>query len=115
MPHQAFFDLTAAHCRQFNEATPDAPNVRYYSVAGEHDGSLARPEWLLPYSIVRAAEGPNDGVVSLASAKYGESFEVWPGDHFSIINRQLPNAKPCDVLDRWEGLVERLEPKQIPG
>src|SRR5579884_2279714 len=32
--YQAFEDLTVARCRLFNEQTPDAPGVRYFSVAG---------------------------------------------------------------------------------
>lgn len=86
IPTQAFYDLTPASCRRFNETVPDAPGVRYFSVAGQHDGGYLNPGWLLPYHIVLKAEGPNDGVVSLASASYGESMEVWEGDHFSLVN-----------------------------
>jgi triacylglycerol lipase len=40
LSHQAFLDLTTAACRRFNEAVPDAPGVRYLSVAGVCDESL---------------------------------------------------------------------------
>ena len=45
------------------------PNVRYFAVAGKHDGHFLHPEWLLPFSIITKQEGENDGVVSLASAE----------------------------------------------
>jgi triacylglycerol lipase len=86
IPFGAFYDLTTNHCRRFNNETPDAPGVRYYSVAGEFGGHWHRPEWLLPSTIVWQAEGANDGVVSVRSAHYGELLETWRGDHFSLIN-----------------------------
>lgn len=113
MPHQAFYDLTAARSREINEKAPDASGVRYHSVGAEYDCRLARPEWLLPHSIVKAIEGPNDGVVSLASARYGESFEVWPGDHFSLVNWHRPGENHDAILGRWKTLVERLETPPI--
>ena len=93
LPTQAFYDLTRPRCQDFNERVKDAANVRYFSVAARHNGSLLNPEWLLPYGIVMAQEGPNDGVVSLASAQYGESFDVWDGDHFSLVNWLNPAGR----------------------
>jgi triacylglycerol lipase len=86
IPFRAFDDLTTDHCRRFNAETPDAPQVRYFSVAGEFAGQWHRPEWLLPHTIVAQAEGPNDGVVSVRSAGYGELLHTWQGDHFSLVN-----------------------------
>lgn len=99
IPHQAFYDLTTASCRRFNEETPDAPGVRYFSVAGEHQGHWLSPEWHLPQHVVTRHEGPNDGIVSVASATYGEDTQVWQGDHLSLVNwslpmRQLPGVAP---------------------
>jgi triacylglycerol lipase len=111
VPHQAFYDLTSARCRAFNDATPNAPGVRYFSVAAEHDASWVSPEWKLSYSIVQTLEGPNDGVVSLLSAHFGESFDVWPGDHFSLVNWNTPRSKPAETLERWMKLIERLAAK----
>lgn len=86
IPYAAFFDLTREHCRRFNEEVPDAPGVRYASIAGRYNGDWLRPEWHLPHSIVTQEEGPNDGVVSLASATYGETTDVWEADHLSLVN-----------------------------
>jgi triacylglycerol lipase len=93
LPTQAFLDLTTARCRIFNEEVPDVPGVRYFSVAGRHDGNLLTPEWYLSYNVVLQQEGVNDGVVSVASAKWGESTELWEGDHFSLVNWLNPFAQ----------------------
>lgn len=86
LPEQAFHDLTTERCREFNKEVPDAPGVRYFSVAGRHTNSWWAPEWRLPHRIVREAEGPNDGFVSVTSASYGESVSIWDGDHVSLVN-----------------------------
>jgi triacylglycerol lipase len=86
IPGEAFYDLTTARCREFNAQVPDARGVRYFSVAGRHEKDLFSPEWALSGQIVSAAEGPNDGLVSVASASYGESTEIWNGDHLSLLN-----------------------------
>jgi triacylglycerol lipase len=98
LPSQAFDDLTTVRCREFNAEVPDVPGVRYFSVAGRHEPDFLRPGWRLPQQIIEEAEGPNDGLVSLASASYGESCEVWDGDHLSLINWPNLRARLCG---RW--------------
>src|SRR5258708_6013617 len=70
LSYQAFKDLTTGHCKVFNRNTPDSPAVRYFSVAGCFRTDWLAPEWQLPSSIVERLEGPNDGVVSVKSARY---------------------------------------------
>lgn len=86
LPDDAIFDLTTARCRRFNAEVPDAPGVRYFSVAGVCDRAWLGREWEIPHRIVGKAEGPNDGVVSLASATWGERTDVWAGDHLNLVN-----------------------------
>lgn len=113
MPKQGFLDLTRSACRTFNEQVPDVPAVRYFSVAGKHDANLLNPEWLLPYFIVALAEGPNDGVVSIESASYGEHVHVWEGDHFSLANWPHPlgrNRGPWREPGQLYGMIlQRLK------
>jgi triacylglycerol lipase len=112
IPAQAFYDLTTAKCRVFNEEVPDVASVRYFSVAGRHEGDWWTPEWQLPHRIVAEAEGPNDGVVSVASATYGESTEIWEGDHISLANCSTPVAKATgrwrDYAPSYARLIGRL-------
>ncbi|MCI0458394.1 MAG: alpha/beta fold hydrolase [Gemmataceae bacterium] len=112
IPTQGFYDLTTASCRRFNDEVPDAPAVRYFSVAGKYEGSYFSPEWYLPFGVVSKEEGPNDGVVSVASASYGENVDIWEGDHLSLVNWFGPIG--CnrgfwrDPLPRYGPLVRRL-------
>jgi triacylglycerol lipase len=112
IPTEGFYDLTLAAGRQFNQDVPDMRGVRYFSVAARHSNHVLNPEWLLPYRVVYAAEGPNDGVVSVASATYGESQEIWEGDHLSLVNWPHPLAWARgfrrDPEKRYGGLVRRL-------
>ena len=103
IPHQAFFDLTTESCQRFNELVPDVPGVRYFAVAGHCDAELISTEWLVPHRIVSRVEGPNDGVVSVASATWGEHTDVWAGDHLNLIN--WPNR-----LALWRGTWHQLAP-----
>lgn len=101
--YQAFLDLTTSACRRFNETVPDAPGVRYRAVAGVCEKPLMGPEWWLPHAIVNRTEGPNDGVVSVASARWGECTDIWEGNHMNLVNR--PNR-----FARRRGLWEALAP-----
>jgi triacylglycerol lipase len=111
VPYEAFFDLTVARCAEFNRLTPDAPGVRYFSVAGDFHPHWFAPEWQLPASILAQAEGPNDGVVSVASAAWGEDCTRWDADHLDLINwpRSWHPAHPRkEHLADYAALVRRL-------
>jgi triacylglycerol lipase len=112
LPHQAFFDLTVERCKEFNERTPDVPGVRYFSVGGKIRHDWLHAHWGLPSGILERMEGANDGVVSLASARHGEDFQVWDGDHMSLINwphvvSAVSGTKP-DRLADYASLLGRL-------
>lgn len=108
VPTEAFHDLTTEACARFNERTPDVPGVRYYSVAGACPAELVPWPWWAA-TVLSPEAGPNDGVVSVASARYGEAAEVWDADHMNLVNRPNPRApgwgnRPSDYLR----LAERL-------
>ncbi len=112
IPQQAFYDLTTVKCREFNEQVPDAAGVRYFSVAGRHEGDWWSPEWQVPHQIVLQAEGPNDGVVSVTSATYGESMNIWEGDHLSLISwpslSEPVRGRATDRAADYTALIRRL-------
>lgn len=112
MPTQAFYDLTRARCKAFNETVKDAAGVRYFSVAGKHDGHFLHLEWLLPYKIILKEEGENDGLVSVASASYGEHCDLWDDDHHGMINWYHPVKHYRGILrdpaQRYGAILRRL-------
>jgi triacylglycerol lipase len=99
IPHEAFADLRTDSCRRFNEDVPDVPGVRYFAVAGVCEWPWLGAEWLIPHTIVARAEGPNDGIVSVASATWGEHTDVWAGDHLNLVNWPNRRARRRGV---WE-------------
>jgi triacylglycerol lipase len=108
----AAHDLTTDFCARFNESTPDAPTVRYLSV------SAARPFWEVspllyqPWHVIHAAEGDNDGMVSVRSSTWGEHLGVWPADHFHILNRRFVlewRRRTGDIRPYYDRLLDRLE------
>jgi triacylglycerol lipase len=110
IPHQAFYDLTTSRCREFNESVPDAAGVRYFSVAGREANGRSPLSWhFVSMPIVTEKEGPNDGIVSVASATYGESIDVWDGDHLSLVNWTHPaGGAHHDRTSAYASLVRRL-------
>jgi len=68
-------------------------------VAGRHVHDWRSLRWKYFHHIVENAEGPNDGIVSLASAKWGEDHEVWDGDHLSLVNWPDPVSR---ASGRWQ-------------
>ncbi|KAJ3089257.1 hypothetical protein HK102_006813 [Quaeritorhiza haematococci] len=81
----AFSNLTTDYCRDvFNPSTPNDPQVYYASYAAVTDVPVYMPLHFA-YQIIRRAEGPNDGLVSLESAKWGELVGVVECDHWDLI------------------------------
>ena len=109
--YQAFIDLTVAHCAEFNRLTPDAAGVRYFSVAGHFEPHWLTPEWQLPARILAGSEGPSDGIVSVASATWGEYCHLWDGDHLNLVNwthSWLSARRQKDRTHDYAALVRRL-------
>jgi triacylglycerol lipase len=117
-------DLTTDACRRFNLETPDAPEVRYFSIAGKFEPPriLTAPQGLLglTHDIVAKTEQANDGVVSVASATLAErgawtSLDVWDVNHFRLINwgnNLLPSLHELSddsIIVRYQSLVRRVK------
>jgi triacylglycerol lipase len=72
--------------KAFNSATPDNPNVQYYSF-----GASFTPTWgsvfRTSHGIIATKEGANDGLVSVSSAMWGEyKGTIRNVNHLDIIN-----------------------------
>ena len=103
-------ELTTDSCARFNERTPDAPGVRYFSISAARPLLEVSPLLFQPYAIVHAAEGPNDGLVSVKSGKWATHLETWPVDHLHVLNRRLLiewKKKTGDVRPYYAALLER--------
>ncbi|HEV3118770.1 MAG TPA: hypothetical protein VGY58_17095 [Gemmataceae bacterium] len=105
---KGFSDCRPAACSEFNRQTPNMPGVAYFSYGGEVPVSRVTPPLRRAWHILSAAEGPNDGMVSLASARWGEYLGTVHADHFA----QTPDMKfvhPHEDFDPLGFYVRILE------
>ncbi|KAK3937392.1 Alpha/Beta hydrolase protein [Diplogelasinospora grovesii] len=85
----AFSQLTRKYMtEEFNRKCPDDPTVRYFSYGAM---ILGRPPLLSPFRlshrVIERLEGPNDGLVSVESAKWGTYKGTLVGvNHLDLIN-----------------------------
>jgi triacylglycerol lipase len=83
----AFSQLTRKYMEDtFNPATPDVEDVRYFSY-----GAAMQPSFWsmfrLPHRVLQEVEGYNDGLVSVASSKWGKYKGTLEGvSHLDLIN-----------------------------
>ena len=109
---EAVLDLTTERCAKFNEKIEDVPGVRYFSISTSRP-MKELPAWAIPsWLIVYKAEGANDGLVSMASAKWAEHLGTWPVDHWHAINLRKSRAaiKAGDISPRYIRLLHQLLP-----
>lgn len=105
-----FRDCRPEDCLAFNARTPDSPEVRYFSYGGEVPPCRLSPTLRRAWSLVTQAEGPNDGMVTVASARWGEYLGTLSADHFA----QTPDAmflrpgEDFDSIGFYARLVEDL-------
>jgi triacylglycerol lipase len=105
-----FRDCRLAACRAFNAATPNVPGVRYFSHGGEVSPARISPALRRAWNLLTPVEGPNDGMVSVTSARWGEYLGTLHADHFA----QTPDAvllhpsEDFDSLGFYARLVEDL-------
>jgi triacylglycerol lipase len=105
-----FADCRPARCRDFNARTPDAPRVRYFSYTAAVAPPRITPMLRRAWNILTPLEGPNDGIVSVDSARWGEEVGTLGVDHFA----QTPDGmfirpdENFDVLGFYSRLVEDL-------
>ena len=68
---RAFENLTTYSMEEFNKRVTDQPGTKYFSWGASFEPSLFN-EFRIPHGIIYEKEGPNDGLVSVESAKWGQ-------------------------------------------
>jgi triacylglycerol lipase len=110
--HEALHDLRPDACARRNEKTPDAPGVRYFSIAGVKPRGQMIYGLRFTHDIVAPLEGVNDGLVSARSAAWGEVWPRWDCDHVNLVGWTGPRTKALgyarDVRPRFARIAARL-------
>ncbi len=105
----ALRDLTTEQCARFNEKIRDVPGVRYASVAAARPFKEMPAFARIPHKIVYAAEGPNDGLVSVQSARWTNYLTTWKADHWQTVNRQYSWRKchhPANIAEKYLDAID---------
>ncbi len=102
--------LTTSFMAAFNRVVPDVEGVYYQSWAGTIDEQYHNPVWTGIADILAVTEGPNDGLVSLKSARWGVFRGEIPGtSHAGIINlRRFDGEHRLDVASFYRDLLGDL-------
>ena len=111
--------FSTEYTERFNAETPDHPCVYYQSVGCVMGRPLSDIHLSTANFVVRRIEGDNDGLVSLASAQWGERFSVWRRDGLSGVShldaidfRRRPigkRSRAFDVCEEYAALVRGLK------
>jgi triacylglycerol lipase len=107
----AWADLTTERCARFNEMTPDVAGVKYYSISASRPWTKVPPWAIHSWRVVYAAEGANDGLVSVASATWGEHLETWAADHWHTINKRFVverTNKTGDIVPYYLRMLDQV-------
>ncbi len=110
--HRGFNDLTRRAARAVSRSDFHGGGVPCFCVAGDPDIRLVC--WPLKplYDVLDDLEGPNDGMVSVASAQgFGVPLPNWPVDHLRQLNWLSPPTGPsssAEICRLYGTLVENL-------
>jgi triacylglycerol lipase len=114
---QAIADLSTESCERFNDQIEDSPAVRYFSVSAAKSWRRMAPFFIPSWRVISAAEGDNDGMVSLTSARWGEHLATWEADHLQVINKhfavEFGKHRVGDMTPRYLEIVEQLERERL--
>ena len=112
MDFDVFIQMSKTYMNnEFNKNVPDVKGVKYFSwstqasLTGENK---VKPFMLTFFLIISLMDGPNDGMVSVESAKWGEWLGIQYVDHYGIIGQPMGLTK-FDHLGFFLSEAKRLE------
>jgi len=113
--------FSTEYAETFNKDNPDVPGIFYQSFAGVMRTPLSDINLSTANAVVKMIEGENDGLVSVESAKWGESFTLLTGrtnrgvSHYDEIDfRRSPLSSKssgdgvADICDVYKSIVKNL-------
>jgi triacylglycerol lipase len=105
------WDVTMARARVFNELVSNVPSVKYYCVTASCSPERVPIFLHRAYAHILEAQGPNDGLVAVESARWGTELGHWPFHHLHLVNWRLRLISPPseeDVRPRYLQLLSLL-------
>lgn len=111
--HEPLKQVTRAFCiEEFPKLAPNHPQIAYFSATSAITRPLlknALPFFWIPHGILEKAEGPNDGFVSVESAKWGDSICTYEGDHYAQVGQFLGYTRGLNYLRFYTEILTHLK------
>ncbi|MCB9742955.1 MAG: hypothetical protein H6740_10160 [Alphaproteobacteria bacterium] len=116
---ESILRLSPEEMERFNELVPDSEGVRYFSWSGRTcsvldfecqgltNGEVVDLHFLPTFTVIEWIEGPNDGLVSVSSAEWGEVRGEMPADHLNQIGF-FSDTTPFDHLQFFRDELAHL-------
>lgn len=98
----------------FNPETPDVPDIPYYSYSSAVGKGTTEPiEVIARYqnNHIFEEEGPNDGMVSVQSSKWGNHIKTGNLSHLEQMNVRVKDDREAAYQDFWLNVVKMLAEK----
>ncbi|MEL7833917.1 esterase/lipase family protein [Fodinibius sp. Rm-B-1B1-1] len=99
---------------EFNPATPNIDDIPYYSYSSAVGKGTNQPIRVIARyqnKHIYDLEGPNDGMVSVKSAKWGEHIETSNLSHLEQMNLRLKDDREILFQTFWLNVIKMLEAK----
>jgi triacylglycerol lipase len=117
-------DLVSPHgdshfLASIEDLTPEAVQARFldenanvpffsYSASVPPSPTTLHPCLALPYSVIQRHEGPNDGIVSERSARYGTHLGRIAMDHAAHVGLHIPIHRGLKMTSVWASIMRSL-------
>ncbi|RKP27161.1 Alpha/Beta hydrolase protein [Syncephalis pseudoplumigaleata] len=113
LDYPAYANLTTSYLTQsFNPSTPNRPDMLYFSYGAKAPSLSMLHVLRIPWEVVDAREGDNDGLVSVTSAHWGNYLGTLDADHWELNNcwRWMQTRKRAnfDVMELYMSIATRL-------
>jgi len=110
--HEGFLDLIPDRAVRWHERTQAPEGIPCFSVAGDPPESEVCWPLQRLFALMSRREGPNDGLVSVASASaFGRPLPAWPTDHLQQMNwwTGYPRLRvPPNIAAAYASVVENM-------
>lgn len=115
--YRASYQLSTQYAGDFNRENPDMPGVYYQSFASLMGSGFSSKLLCIPYWVLKALDAPNDGLVTVESARWTGFRGVVTNSymrgisHGDMIDLTREDYRGFDVMEFYVHLVEELKEK----
>lgn len=118
-PYKILEELQTCAMQEFNKKNPNKKNVYYSSYHSILKNATDDLTYYASFQYISKIAGPNDGVVSMKSAEWGESFTLIQGkekigiSHTDIVDLSRRKISGIEIPDIYVGMVDKLIEKGL--